>query len=201
MSRLSKNQNYFEAVRKGGFLIFKKRHVQARVGGSSLRADEAGEQLHKAALEIEIRREIYTGKSTTGRLFVNGHFECYTLEDCARPAGVKVPGATCIPAGTYALAINQSSRFQRPMPQLLEVPGFEGVRIHPGNTNADTEGCILLGATRREDFVGGSRGAFRKLFGKLQAAEARGAEIRITVKDNGQSQTVNACSSPESQPV
>jgi hypothetical protein len=168
---------------------------------SSLRAEGAGEPLHKPALEIEIRREIYTGKSTTGWLFVNGQFECYTLEDCARPAGIKVPGVTCIPAGTYALTINQSSRFQRLMPQLLEVPGFEGVRIHSGNTDADTEGCILLGATRRENFVGGSRAAFRKLFSKLQAAQAAGAEIRITVKDGGQSQMVDARSTPASQPV
>jgi len=168
---------------------------------SSLRAEGAGEPLHQPSLEIEIRREIYTGKSTTGRLFVNGQFECYTLEDCARSAGIKVSGATCIPAGIYALGINHSSRFQRLMPQLLEVPGFEGVRIHSGNTDADTEGCILLGTTRRENFVGGSRAAFRKLFVKLQAAKASGCEIRIAVKDGGQSQTMDTCSSPASQPV
>ena len=154
---------------------------EARV--SSLRAEATGEPPHRPALEIEIRREAYTGKSTTGRLFVNGQFECYTLEDCARPQGVKVVGATCIPAGSYALTINHSSRFQRLMPQLLEVPGFEGIRIHSGNTDADTEGCILVGLTRAENFVGSSRAAFRQLFGKLQAAEAAGAEIRVTVKD------------------
>jgi len=154
---------------------------EVRVG--SLRAEGASQPLHKPALDIEIRRETYTGKSTTGRLFLNGQFECYTLEDCARPEGVKVAGATCIPAGSYALTINHSSRFQRLMPQLLEVLGFESIRIHPGNTDADTEGCILVGLTRAENFVGSSRAAFRKLFGKLQAAKAAGAEIRVTVKD------------------
>jgi hypothetical protein len=154
---------------------------EVRVG--SLRAEGASQPLHKPALDIEIRRETYTGKSTTGRLFLNGQFECYTLEDCARPEGVKVAGATCIPAGSYALTINHSSRFQRLMPQLLEVRGFESVRIHSGNTDADTEGCILVGLTRAENFVGSSRAAFRKLFGKLQAAKAAGAEIRVTVKD------------------
>jgi len=154
---------------------------EVRVG--SLRAEGASQPLHKPALDIEIRRETYTGKSTTGRLFLNGQFECYTLEDCARPEGVKVAGATCIPAGSYALTINHSSRFQRLMPQLLEVRGFESVRIHSGNTDADTEGCILVGLTRAENFVGSSRAAFRKLFGKLQAAKAAGSEIRVTVKD------------------
>lgn len=135
------------------------------------------------ALPVEIRREIYTGKSTIGRLFLNGKFECYTLEDCERPQGAKVAGATCIPAGSYALVINRSARFRRLLPQLLEVPGFAGIRIHPGNTDADSEGCILVGQTRAEDFVGSSRAAFQKLFHKLQAARAAGVNIRVTVID------------------
>lgn len=133
------------------------------------------------SLEIEIRREIHTHKSTIGRLFVNGQFECYTLEDCARPPGVKVPAATCIPAGEYSLVINFSNRFQRLMPELLEVPGFAGIRIHAGNTEADTQGCILVGETRGEDFIGGSRAAYRRLFGKLRAAKAAGGEVRVAV--------------------
>jgi len=134
-------------------------------------------------LEVEIRREVYSGKSTIGRLFVNGEFECYTLEDRARAQGEKVAGSTCIPAGSYGVSINYSRRFRRLLPQLLEVPSFEGIRIHPGNTEADTEGCILVGQTQGEDFVGNSRVAFRKLFAKLQAAEAAGATIRLQVVD------------------
>jgi hypothetical protein len=154
----------------------------ARSRGSKTQA--GGEQLrHAGTLEIEIRREIYTESSTIGRLFVNGEFECYTLEDCARAEGVKIPGATCIPAGIYQVAINYSNRFRRTMPQLLEVPGFAGIRIHSGNTQADTQGCILVGQSRVEDFVGRSRAAFRKLFARLQAAVAAGRDVRITVKD------------------
>lgn len=136
-----------------------------------------------AVLRVEIRREIYTGKSTTGRLFVNEEFECYTLEDCARAPGAKVPGSTCIPAGSYSLAVNYSSRFKKMLPQLLAVPGFEGIRIHSGNTDADTEGCILVGQTRRENFVGQSRAAFRKLYTRLQAATRGGGEVRVRVMD------------------
>ena len=139
--------------------------------------------LRPAALEIEIRREIYTRKSTIGRLFVNGEFECYTLEDRARPREIKIPKTTCIPPGRYGLTFNFSNRFQRLMPELLQVPGFAGIRIHAGNTDADTEGCILVGESRGEDFIGRSRAAFRRLFRKLQAARAAGGEIRVAVAD------------------
>lgn len=136
-----------------------------------------------AALQVEIRREIYTGKSTIGRLFVNGEFECYTLEDCARAPGTKLPGATCIPEGNYSLIMNYSRRLKKRLPQLLAVPGFEGIRIHPGNTDADTEGCILVGQTRAEDFVGKSRAAFGKLLTRLQAATRGGGEVRVRVME------------------
>ena len=61
-----------------------------------------------------------------------------------------------------------SNRFKKVMPLLLNVPEFEGIRIHSGNTNHDTEGCILVGKTRSTDFIGGSRTAFTSLMAKLQ---------------------------------
>jgi hypothetical protein len=68
------------------------------------------------------------------------------------------------------------------MPLLLQVPYFEGIRIHPGNTDKDTDGCILVGDSRGNDYVGESRVAFGRLFDKLQAAIDAGEEITIEVK-------------------
>jgi len=115
---------------------------------------------------IEIKRLYKTKTSTIGELSINGVWECYTLEDVERD--VKIKGETAIPKGKYKVIINQSNRFKRLLPLLLNVPNFEGVRIHAGNTNHDTEGCILVGKTRSNDFIGKSRKAFDSLFEKMQ---------------------------------
>lgn len=118
---------------------------------------------------------------TLGLLFVDGVFECHTLEDVARPAGEKVAGETCIPPGRYRVKLLPSPRFGRIMPRLLDVPGFEGVLIHWGNTPADTEGCILLGTAEAATFIGHSRDTFAALFARLDAADRLGEEIWLTV--------------------
>src|SRR5690242_7467693 len=121
-------------------------------------------------MELQVKRTDLTDESTIGWLWVNGEFEGYTLEDKVRL--VKTPGKTAIPAEQYEVTINFSHRFGRPLPLLLNVPDFEGVRIHPGNTDADTEGCILVGDTKKPNFVGDSRLSFERLFGKLKTASA-----------------------------
>ena len=128
-------------------------------------------------MNINVCREDYSSKSTIGKMYIDGVFECFTLEDVVRN-GPKVPGATAIPAGSYNVIVDFSNRFQKDMPHILDVPGFEGIRIHSGNTDADTEGCILLGRNRAEDYVGESRLAFASFFPKLQAA----GEATITVR-------------------
>ncbi|SEL11402.1 DUF5675 family protein [Nitrosovibrio tenuis] len=122
-------------------------------------------------MELQVKRTDLTDESTIGELSVNGQFECYTLEDKVRP--VKIAGKTAIPAGRYEVIINFSQRFGRPLPLVLNVPDFEGVRIHPGNTDEDTEGCLLVGDTKKPDFVGDSRVAFERLFKKLQIASGK----------------------------
>ena len=138
-------------------------------------------------MEIELTRQHFDDRSTIGSLSLDGKFECFTLEDCDRhlenpQKGVKVYGHTAIPRGKYKIIINRSTRFQRDMPLLLQVPYFEGIRIHSGNTDKDTDGCILVGDSRGNDYVGESRVAFGRLFDKLQAAIDAGEEITIEVK-------------------
>jgi hypothetical protein len=129
-------------------------------------------------MELRLERTDQAADSTMGELSVDGQFECYTLEDTVRP--VKIKGKTAIPAGRYQVIINQSQRFGRRLPLLLDVPDFEGVRIHPGNTAADTEGCILVGDTKSEGFVVQSKAAFERLFDKLETA-ARTEKIFIDI--------------------
>jgi hypothetical protein len=100
-------------------------------------------------------------------LLIDGKFYYYTLEDMYREK--KVKGVTAIPYGTYEVIINFSNRFQKPMPLLLNVPNFEGIRIHNGNTAEHTEGCILVGFTKSKDFIGNSKSAFVQFMPKLQA--------------------------------
>lgn len=126
-------------------------------------------------MQIRIKRLHRTENSTIGELTIDGVFECFTLEDKERE--VKIKSETAIAKGTYKVIINQSNRFKRLLPLLLNVPNFEGVRIHSGNSNHDTEGCILVGLTRSQDFIGQSRKAFDKLFKKMQKAE----NITITI--------------------
>lgn len=118
---------------------------------------------------ITVKRLYKTDNSTIGEMLIDGVFECFTLEDKERP--VKIKGETAIPKGTYRVIINESNRFKRLLPLLIDVPNFEGVRIHSGNSNHDTEGCILVGQTRNKNYIGQSRKAFDKLFKKMQAAK------------------------------
>lgn len=129
-------------------------------------------------MKLTLARDKSTDHSTAGVLSVNGQFECYTLEDVVRPS--KIHGETAIPAGEYEVALTMSPRFKRILPLLLNVPSFDGIRIHPGNTDKDTEGCILVGDSKSHDFIGSSRVAFMRLFNRL--ADAKDAGERITIE-------------------
>lgn len=129
-------------------------------------------------MQLKLHRKIFTDDSTIGELFIDDVFFCYTLEDKVRP--VKIKNITAIPNGTYDVIINFSNRFQKYMPLLLNVPNYEGIRIHSGNKSADTEGCILVGGTKTTDFIGNSRVTFSKLMTKLKAVEKK-EKIKITI--------------------
>lgn len=128
-------------------------------------------------MKLEVRRKVFTNKSTIGEMYIDGVFECYTLEDVVR-SGPKVHSETAIPTGTYKVIVNMSNRFKRLLPLLLKVPEFEGIRIHPGNTDVDTEGCILLGSSKGTDIIYNSRVAFDKFFAKIKDQ----TDIEISIK-------------------
>lgn len=130
-------------------------------------------------MELVLKRLIKTEKSTIGELSINGSFECYTLEDAERIS--KVYGRTAIPKGQYEVIINYSNRFKQYMPLLLNVPDYEGVRIHSGNTANDTLGCILVGQKKGVDVIGASRLAYKALFNKMKTVEKK-EKIFITIQ-------------------
>lgn len=133
-------------------------------------------------VNLRVERRIFTDDVTIGELYVNDEFMCYTLEDAVRDT--KIYGKTAIPKGTYKVIFNMSNRFKRRMPLLLNVPNYEGVRIHAGNTHVDTDGCIILGlglarsADSRFDWtVTQSRMAIEK----FNKAVDNGEEVEITI--------------------
>lgn len=134
-------------------------------------------------MEMRAKRTWYTYHSTISDLNIDDRHECWVLEDTRRPDGEKVHGRTCIPPGRYKVVITRSQRFGIDLPLLVDVPGFSGVRIHPGNTDADTEGCLLPGRTRVTDRVGESRAAFDALYAKIRDAIDDGEGCWITMED------------------
>lgn len=128
-------------------------------------------------MKLLLKRNKSGRKATTGSLYLDGKFQCFTLEDVVRDK--KIYAETAIPAGVYKVVITPSNRFKRDLPLLLNVPNFEGVRIHPGNTDKDTEGCILVGTiVTPENTLANSRVAFDALFAKLKAASSIELEIQ-----------------------
>lgn len=139
-------------------------------------------------MECRIDRLWLAPLDTIGAFYLDGLFETFTLEDQIREPGVKVSGQTAIPAGQYRLVITPSERFKEDLPLLLDVPGFDGIRIHPGNTREDTEGCILVGqvltglAPGPSFTVANSRRALNGLLPKLRAGLV-GGPVTVTITD------------------
>lgn len=136
-------------------------------------------------MKLRVERGLSGTSSTIGKLYVDGVFFAYTLEDIDRhleDGGKKINGETAIPRGSYKVIIDFSNRFQKQMMHVLNVPGFEGIRIHAGNTDKDTEGCILLGKVRSDNAVFNSREAVNALFEKVRAALDAGQEVNLEVK-------------------
>lgn len=130
-------------------------------------------------MKLKLVREIFTDKSTIGKLFINEEFECYTLEDVVREE--KIFGETAIPEGLYKVVTVFSNHFKRRVPLLVNVPNFQGIEIHVGNTPKDTNGCVLVGRKDGVNRIFESVLAFESLYKKIEKAEKSGDEITIDV--------------------
>lgn len=133
-------------------------------------------------MKLKLVRSHGTKGFTEGRLYINDVFECFTVEDQERDS--KVMGLTAIPKGLYKVIMSLSNRFKKVLPEILNVPGFTGVRIHSGNTSKHTEGCIIVGALNDkadDDFVGSSVLAMSRLTPKLAKAFKAGEEISLEI--------------------
>lgn len=129
-------------------------------------------------MELLLKRKFFSKVSIIGELSVEGKFECFILEGLL----------TRIPAGKCEVVITNSPRFSQlaghpvDLPLLVGVPGHIGIRIHPGNTAADTTGCLLPGITAAQDKVLESRVAFDALFLKIKAALDNDEKVFITIE-------------------
>jgi len=145
-------------------------------------------------MELIVDRYNSTSTHTDGLLFINKKFECFTLEDEFRE--VKVKGKTRIPDGTYRIELRTEggfhnsylnkygADFHKGMLWVKEVPGFEYILIHTGNTDEDTAGCLLVASTADKDkaFIGASVGAYKTFYPKVLEALKKAEAVYITYK-------------------
>ena len=139
-------------------------------------------------MELTLKRTKKRKNYTMGTLLINGNPFCNTLEPTwhdigPHGKGIKIPGQTAIPEGRYALYVTRSPKFNTWLPLLRQVPGFEGIRIHAGNTAEDTEGCILVGhaLAKYRGRLFDSRLWLQRLMKRL-AERPEGEMVWITVK-------------------
>lgn len=154
-------------------------------------------------MELKIKRKAFEKDYTIGKLYIDGVAYCDILEDCDRGLTQEMPleeikakkvyGKTAIPTGTYEIDMNTiSPKFQarswaKPyggkLPRLLNVPGYEGVLLHPGSYSSDTSGCLLVGKNSIKGMVTESRKTFMDLMSHyLLPAKVRGERITITIE-------------------
>lgn len=137
-------------------------------------------------MKLTVLRHTFTDKSTIGDLLINGLKFCFTLEPVMRettdkPATEwKIDGKTAIPIGVYKVIIDFSNRFQKELPHVLNVPFFEGIRIHNGSFPEDTKGCLLVGYKKlKEDMIVESRIALKDLLVKINESLVNKEEVTI----------------------
>lgn len=142
-------------------------------------------------MEILVKRIAKKDTYTIGKMYLNGKYFCDVLEDkdrgltqsmpLSKIKSIKVSNKTAIPTGAYKVIVNMSPKFKRNLPRLLDVPGFDGILIHRGNSDKDTAGCILVGDNKVVGKVINSTGYEIKLVEMLTKVQDAKEEITITI--------------------
>lgn len=136
-------------------------------------------------MKIEVKRIFKGEEYTIGKMYVNGEYFCDTLEDKVRDIEKegKVYSKTAIPSGEYKVIVKQSPKFGRMLPRLVDVPHFEGILIHRGNTAKDSAGCILIGENLFKGKVVNSTKYEERLTALCHLAQLKREEICITIRN------------------
>ena len=142
-------------------------------------------------MELRLERKYRNNNYCIDKLYINGKYFSDVLEDPDRGLTdtmsleeikkIKIKGNTCIPYGTYNITITYSPRFKKNLPLLNNVKGFDGIRIHSGNTPQDTEGCLLPGFNKVKGQVIDSRVTTDKLIAQIQQVLNKGEKVTITI--------------------
>jgi len=161
-------------------------------------------------MKLQLIRTQFGKDAVNGMLFVDGVFECYTLEDEYRD--IKIAGETCIPEGTYPIEYRNEGGFfnrytkkfptihkGRGMLEIKQIPNFKWVLFHLGNTDENTAGCVLVGSTQqdldvsKDGFIGNSKLAYTNFYPKVADALDRGEKVTLEItKVNLGSEVTNA---------
>ena len=141
-------------------------------------------------MKLTLKRIALRPTYTIGKLYIDNVYFCDTIEDTVRDINKngkfdngekKVHSKTAIPYGTYEIKWTYSPRFKKYTPQLMNVPSFEGIRIHAGNKSADTEGCLILGENKQVGKVLNSRATINKFYPIIKEACSKG-KVTIEIK-------------------
>ena len=141
-------------------------------------------------MKLTLKRIALRPTYTIGKLYIDDVYFCDTIEDTVRDLNKngkfdngekKIHSKTAIPYGTYEIKWTYSPRFKKYTPQLMNVPSFEYIRIHAGNTSADTEGCLILGKNKQVGKVLNSRATINKFYPIIKEACSNG-KVTIEIK-------------------
>lgn len=143
-------------------------------------------------MELLLKRHSFKSTYTIGKLFVNSKYFCDVIEDTVRDLNMdgdlddsgegKIYGKTAIPYGRYEVQVTMSTRFKKLLPILIGVKGFEGIRIHSGNTEQDSLGCLIVGENKEVGKVLNSRVTMDKLMKEFESHKME--KHYITIEKN-----------------